>query len=625
MVRHIRLLIVVVLLCAATTTYSLADQGQHSASKIRILVDKVMQESEGWVAKEWMVKAAADAGFTVYSPRSGFDRLNEVAKVAKWAEKHNIDYMPWMRGTLSVGVKDNAVGKKLVWPNGSEQSLWSPNSDELWEQISRYVTEYAKLSTTNPRLIGIFLDFEDYEPGDKGSYYCYSLSYDNIIWEKFARAKKVKLPELPLKERKPWLERNDLHADFSAFQIASWRERCRALRTSVDAYNPKFKFAIYPGPGSPFIVDAAYPELATKQAPLILADPETYGRQTPLMDQAPALEYNRKTLLKNMEVPKNANIPFQYLGGIDPLVVGADPEFSGKNAVMSSQVTDGYWIFYEGPKFNGNDHLEYWKWFSWANHKIVEGDFASYKVSRQTPQAVFLSNFYNKVGNLNNLKSPKYTGEIVDYSAVTLRWKNLVVIAAQAGTPVEITLQNKPLGNYRSDLLWEIRSADLNIINSGTIPHGESGTIKFIPSKNGTYLLALDNGLNTYSVAKSNAPLGFAAGEGLSLFGGVKRFFFSVPKSLQEFELYPKGFDAEKNVRIDVFDPTGKFISTGETRNGGKEQVTLKVPVSGFMGRVWSLSITKAEHGYFADNSIKLDSRLPLVLSLRPDQVFEAQ
>ena len=32
-------------------------------------------------------------------------------------------------------------------------------------------------------------------------------------------------------------------------------------------------------------------------------------------------------------------------GGIDPAVRGADPEFSGKNAVAISEVTDGYWIF----------------------------------------------------------------------------------------------------------------------------------------------------------------------------------------------------------------------------------------------------------------------------------------
>jgi hypothetical protein len=67
-------------------------------------------------------------------------------------------------------------------------------------------------------------------------------------------------------------------------------------------------------------------------------------------------------------------------------VRGADPEFSGKNAVMISEVTDGYWIFYEGPTYTKNDHAQYWKWFTWANAAISQGRFQLQHEPRQTPE-----------------------------------------------------------------------------------------------------------------------------------------------------------------------------------------------------------------------------------------------
>jgi hypothetical protein len=79
-------------------------------------------------------------------------------------------------------------------------------------------------------------------------------------------------------------------------------------------------------------------------------------------------------------------IPFLYMGGIDPLVRGADPEFCGKNAVMVSEVSDGYWIFYEGPTYGKPDHEAYWRWLTWANRAIAAGRFEVQREPRETPE-----------------------------------------------------------------------------------------------------------------------------------------------------------------------------------------------------------------------------------------------
>ena len=375
-------IIVPVLSCLASPKIHHEDLGRNV--KLTILVDKVMQPQAGWVTEEWMVKEAAKAGFNVFSPRQGHNRMAEVKQVTEWCEKYGIYHMPWMRGSLSAPDGAAADGKRVVWASGNEQPLWSPNSDELWEWTNRYIIEYAKISASNEHLMGVFLDYENYVPGKEGN--LYSLSYDDVIMHKFAKTKGMKLPTLDLSERKRWLEQEGLHEEFSEFQIKHWRERCRALRKLVDEHNPRFQFCIYPAPGTPFIVQAIYPEWATKEAPLILADASTYGRPSRLLSHSDALEANRQKLLERMQVPQKAGISFIYIGGIDPLVRGADPEFSGKNAVMISSVTDGYWIFYEGPTYTEQGHADYWKWFTWANKAIAEGNFKAQHEPRETAE-----------------------------------------------------------------------------------------------------------------------------------------------------------------------------------------------------------------------------------------------
>ena len=591
--------------------------------KLLILVDKVMQPEADWVTKEWMIKETAEAGFNVFSPRSGHDRLDEVKQVNEWCRKYGIYHIPWMRGSLAAPDGAEADGKRLVWASGNEQPVWSVNSDEFWEWTSKYIVEYAKISSKDDRLIGVFLDYENYYPGREADFY--SLSYDNVIMGKFAQAKNIELPELKLAERKNWLDEKGLHDEFSQFQIEHWRERCRALRKAVDQHDPRFQFCIYPAPGSPFMVEATYPEWATQEAPLILADASTYSRPSLYFSHSESLEGNREKLLSRMQTPEKIGIPFMYSGGIDPIVRGADPEFSGKNAVMISEITDGYWIFYEGPTYTKQDHADYWKWFTWANKAIASGNFAAQNEPRETPDDYISSTMeyyvFKRAANIPELIAPEVSGEKVEYDLVRLRGENMLIIAGKAGQSVELLLKNQPVAYYNSKLIWELRTAEMGKLVSGTIPHGKSDTVKFTPEKDGIYLLGISSGPCAYSVISSNAPVGLYSGGGLSLIYSVDRLYFRVPDGVEQFILTAKGSGVE-TVRVNVFDPSGNQVATGQTTTKD-EMVEIQVTAGHYHDGAWSLEFTRADESVIEDHTIKLDPKLPPVLSLDPGHLFK--
>ncbi|MCE5238106.1 hypothetical protein LLH23_06400 [bacterium] len=353
-------------------------QALGRTEKLRILVDKVLMASNKWVMTEEHVREIADAGFNVVSPRLGNEDMAEVRRIATAAGKCGIFHMTWMRGVMTAKSK-----VKMVWADGTEQVIASPNSDELWDWMTDQITNYAKISVECPALIGVFLDYENYWPDSRGN--LYDLSFDDKIMNEFAQAKGLTLPQLAFKDRNPWLREHKLLDAFRAFQINAWRERCRKLRQAVDAINPSFQFCIYPAPGTLLMTEAAFLEWTTPAAPAIWADPSIYGRPAGLVPHEEALESNRQMLLDNMKVARSKHVPFMYAGGLDPVVRGADPEFCGRNAAMSAAATDGYWVFYEGPTYE-TTHPEYFRWFGRANRAIVKGTEARWAFQkRQTP------------------------------------------------------------------------------------------------------------------------------------------------------------------------------------------------------------------------------------------------
>ncbi len=586
--------------------------------KLRILVDKVMQPEEGWTTQEWMVKETAGAGFNVLSPRRGYENLDEVRQVAEWCRKYGIYYMPWMRGSLSAPDGPQADGKRLVRASGKEQALYSPNADEFWEWTQRYILEYARISARNRNLMGVFLDYENYAPGKAGD--CYDLSYDEIILGKFAKARSIALPRLEPARRKVWLDELGLHEEFRTFQINHWRERCRALRRAVDAIDPTFQLCIYPAPGTPFVVEACYPEWSSKRAPIILADPWVYGRPSRFMPQREALEENRRKLLRGREVPEKAGIPFIYVGGVDPVVTGADPEFSGKNAVMLSDTAHGYWVFYEGPTYTKQDHRDYWKWFTWANNAIAAANLKAWHEPRQTPGDSPLAALRSEAGQLRAVE-PATHGVKVEIPAVRLRGENRMVLSCKAGTPVEVVLGNHPVSETLSLLVWELYSPTLAKIAGGTIPARQAGAVRFTPKSDGIYILGTSAGRCAYSVTSANIPIGLFTGDGVSLIHEARRLYFHVPAGVREFTVVGRGGGGE-TVRVNVFDPRGNRAATGQTTLQ-QSRIEVTVPVGADGGKRWSVEVTRADAGTLEDSRIWLDPKLPPILSLVQEHAFQ--
>ena len=172
------------------------------------------------------VKQTVEAGFNVIVPRRGAHDLEQVRQVANWAQKHGIRYMPWMQGTAH----DNRVGPDfenptlMVWSNGLAGTVISPNSDQLWAWKSKWILEYARLSTTHTSLMGVFLDYEIYSgPKPHGAMrHGYPLSYDLKILREFAKANHLELPELAPAQRMPWLVKVGWHEAFIQFHRAEW-------------------------------------------------------------------------------------------------------------------------------------------------------------------------------------------------------------------------------------------------------------------------------------------------------------------------------------------------------------------------------------------------------------------
>ncbi|MGI5817545.1 MAG: hypothetical protein ACOX9R_05545 [Armatimonadota bacterium] len=580
---------------------------------LRILVDKVMHRSAEASSAQWVVEETAAAGFNVYSPRSGYDDLEMVRQVADWCAASGIGHMVWMRGTLKAPDGARSEGRRAVWADGHEEELWSPNSDELWEWLTRHITEYARISAERPALLGVILDFESYAPG-KGPTFVYPYSYDDLILGMFAEARGIDLPELPLDQRASWLGGQGLEEAFEQFQRAHWRDRCRALREAVDAHNPDFRFVIYPGPGQPFTGEAAAVEWSTERAPVIFATQETYGRVTKLAPQQAAAKYNGALLQSLIEGAEKLGVPFQYLGGIDPAVSGADPEFCGRNATILSQVGDGYWVFYEGPEY-AEDHPEYFRWFALANEAIERGDWQFAVRPRETPE----DPGYNLEDTIGELTAPTWTGEMIEFPVGHLRGDALLLVNVRAGRPVRIELAHDPLGRTPSELFYIAHDPEGRQVAGEGFGMARSATISFTPATTGLHVVGISGGDwgGAWRVVAANAPVGVHWPERLAVIFGAERLFFQVPEGLETVRLKLKGAGKEM-VRGNLRDPEGNVRASAQTSSG---EIEVALSADARPG-VWSIELTEADTGPLEDATLIRGKGLPPVLSFSPEHVF---
>ncbi len=615
--RPIAMLVGAFFVACTCAALALPDPGELGAGvKLRILVDKVMHNAAGASSAEWIVAETGEAGFNVYSPRLGFDDYDMVRRVSDWCAAHGIYHMVWMRGTLEAPEGDEAAGRRAVWATGHEERLWSPNSDEFWEWTSRHITEYARISAGSPNLLGVILDYENYSP-TAGTGFLYPLSFDDAILERFAAAQGIELPELALDQRAAWLKDQGLYDAFERFQTDHWRERCRALREAVDEHNPRFRFVVYPGPITPFLRKAAAVEWSTEQAPVIFATPETYGRASKFLPQAESLAHSGELAGALIADAGQVGVPFHYLGGIDPVLTGADPEFCGKNALVLAQVGGGYWVFYEGPEY-AEDHPEYFRWFAWANEAIERGDLDAWQEPRESEEEWG----YDLAAIAATVAAPEVTGEATELPRVFLRGDNLLLVSCQAGREVRIAVRHNSLGRPLSRLYWAARGREGLEVAGGTFGE-QQGEISFTPTADGLHFVGVSAGKwgGAYRLLRTNAPVGVYAGQAVRVIFGAERLHFSVPEGLATLSLRVSGGGGAETVRANLYNPSAALAASAQTTQGARQAEIAHEPTQ---PGTWSVELTQADEGTLEDASLALGEGLPPVVSFVAEHVFAA-
>jgi hypothetical protein len=551
----------------------------NGKEKWRVLVDKVLQTGSTIKTEEWMVQTTAEAGFNVLSPRWRAEKLDEVEQIAKWSKKHGIYYLPWLRGSIPVPNGTVATGHRLVWGNGEERALWSPNSVEYWNELEKMLIPYARLSLTHPSLFGVFFDYENYDRGGD-RWNLFWLSYDDVILNKFANAKNVTIPELPLKERKNWLTNNKLHDEFEQFQYNNWKNSAAQLKRKIINIAPKFLFVAYPSPGAPFFTKAIYSAWSTSESPLILADPGSYGRSSLISNIADSVQENKHIINNRRKEIIATGAPYRIIGGIDPIVKGADPEFSGKNAVGLAESTEGYWIFYEGPKFGQPDHRAYWKWFTWANNVIKRNEYFRQYEDRVDPYS-WLPDYLDAPDSYSANYITEQAVAGTKFESDRMRGDNIIVVGGNGGDTVKFKLRHLPIKSFKGNLSWDLRSRTGEKIQGGTVQYDSTKDIEVTLPSSGSYFLGLAGQQNGYTVATEDIRGGMYCGVkiGCSFFKDNARLRTSNSENTP-FTIVAKGTPAEL-VKIEVRD-----VSTGtkiieEKLTSSKTTVTLKIENTG--------------------------------------------
>jgi len=585
--------------------------------KLRVLVDKVLSASNDWVMTEPFVDEIADAGFNVLVPRVGCDDMARVKRVADMARDRGIFYMAWMRGTLTA-----TTGDKLVWANGADQDLYSPNADELWDWMTGLILGHARLSVENPAIVGSFLDFENYAKGSQGN--CYALSYDDKILREFAAAKGIEIPDLEPEQRHPWLGEKGLLDDFRNFQIASWRQRCRTLREQIDAINPQFQLIVYPR-GPLFLEEAIYPEWATERAPLIFADHITYHRPGNA-PHAKALAINKHNLEQGIAHGRSKNVPLIYTSGIDPVYEDADPEFCGRNAAMIGHVSDGYWIFYEGPKYD-QDHPDYFHWFTRANRAIAAGDSAFWREPRETPDPVMAAQeklLDQYCGANVRAYSDDPTPEGAQDAAFTVRTNTTGAVFAvllEAGEPLRGRLEVRPLGRYTAGCEFAVLAPDRDKLAEGRAELGQPAPLDVVAKEAGVYAVIVNAAPNPARLFVENQHFCLVAAEEVGLLGAQPRAYFLPVPGAKEIHLSMTTPSPAETAMMTVFDPEGREVARGDTVKSKDFQA--QAPVAPEQtGKPWSLDLGRAPEGGLEDIALTLGQGCSAFLATHPSRLL---
>ena len=594
--------------------------------KFRVLVDKVLMQQgprSDWRMKDEFLREIRDAGFNVVVPRHGAEDLGRVRDVAQRAKQHGMCYMPWLRGTLHA-YYENSDNKRMVWKSGVESRMYSPNADAFWQWWTSLIVSYAKISAEESSLIGVFLDFENYFEGDGAAY---DLSYDDIIFPEFIAAQQLKPIAVAPKERHAWLVERGLHEKFAEFQIGRWQTKCRALRKAIDAVNPHFQLFVYPTPvESLFIRQAVARELATKQAPMVIADWRTYGRPPGAMTSEEGLMSNRLYLETKLRANQELNIRHSmYISGIDPVLKHTDPEFCGRSAVMISEKVDGYWVFYEGPKYK-TTHKDYFRWFALGNRAIVDGKYSFWEEKRETPEP-FKTKEFTHPREIQQVLSESVTVRSLSDRPATaepirryeLRDDQHIVIQPKTSENLRIRLfnRNRKLTKVLTYAVYD--SEGVQVVRGSLVDETD---IRFSAIAGETYRLFL-TGPGFFTLHMPDVAYAVDGRKQLHLRGHATPLYFHVSAEVRSFTVTMRSGAPGETAVAKLFDPQNRAVATFHTVEQPVDKQTIDCGENS--GGHWKLVVDKADKGALDDVYVEFGPELTGYCSLEPDKLLRVQ
>lgn len=553
----------------------------------RILVDKVLMASNNWVMTPDHVAEIKAAGFNVVVPRLGADDNERVERVARMAADHGMFYMPWIRGTR---VEKGDPSRRATDASGRYGELASPNADALWQYWTDRVLFYAGLSRQVPAVMGVFLDFENYDAVKVGGGMCYTLSYDEPILRQFAEAKGLQLPQPLPPDRAAWLEGQGQTQAFQDFQVGHWRAQARALRQAVDALNPHFQFVVYPASQSLFIREAVWREWHTATAPLIMAEVETYWRHE--YDLEAALERLRTVMVQTRASLDKVDPTIRYMAGLDPVVRGANPEFEGKSAVLGAEFGHGYWVFYEGPEYAGT-HRDYFAWYKRANEAILRRDYALWRQPAETPNPLdeAIAKEARAVAGATLVPfgdAPLDTAELE--RAFTHRPQAVYQVLLRQGEHLRgelVALQHAHIINGSVAAVVTPSGKLLGTIHAKI---GQPAAIDLIAPEEGVYGIAVNSGRGKGRLKLTNRYV-CLAGPKVWLVGDQTPGSVVPKRGAAALDLTVRTDAPGEHVQVVFSSPSGAIVFQGNTRESGS--VRLHGDTQGAVAP-WKLELTKA-------------------------------
>ncbi len=289
------------------------------------------------IVKCWRFNSAKDKSETISS-------IRKWAKAAKDNDIHLFVAINWQ----PFPYMDILNYKKVVYEDGTEGVAVCP-LDGLFgkDYISSISLLIAHLSIEpDIKIDGMFLDMEIYgsekEPQVKKNYYEKRCGFSDVCFSQYLIYKGYDSSQFPLvdgKDRKKWLEKENLLDDYFVFLRKQIKKMSEDLRDSIHNVNPDFLIGMYPHPAKNNWVQYPLAEgFNSDRLPLIVFGTHSYGY------------YKDKNGDGYTFIPKDIKQQYKE-DGINSLYSAGylfrkyDGKTLERNLKQSVKNWDGYWLF----------------------------------------------------------------------------------------------------------------------------------------------------------------------------------------------------------------------------------------------------------------------------------------